>query len=200
MIDLVEDTTIPIAIVSLLSALPNTQLSRRLEKEGRRLPFEEIATYEDRRGDFMTSGLNFVTKRPRREVLVDYRNIIERLFTPEAYFGRVRRLAPKLWPCGRPWRVHRRKIRRELLHMVRLALHITLHRPDMRREFWKTVAYTLKHRAAALPSSVIQSVLYIHFGPHARFVIDRIDAQIAAIDDGSWAPELLVDVPEKLVA
>ena len=65
MVAIVEETAIPIAIVSMLSALPNTQLSRRLQKEGRRLDFEDIATYEDRRGDFMTSGLNFVTKRAR---------------------------------------------------------------------------------------------------------------------------------------
>ncbi len=38
-----------------------------------------------------------------------------------------------------------------------------------------------------------QGILFIHLGPHARFVIDRIDAQIAAIDNGSWHPELLVD-------
>ena len=149
MVRIAEETSIPIAIVSLLRALPNTQLSRRLEKEDRRLDFEAIATYEDRRGDLMTSGVNFVTKRPRREVLVDYRNVLERLFEPEAYFNRVQTMASKLWPVGRPARVHRRTLRRELFHLVRLLSHITLKRPDMRGPFWRTLWWTLRNRSAA---------------------------------------------------
>ena len=35
MIDCIEDTGIPAAMVGLLFALPNTQLTRRLAKEGR---------------------------------------------------------------------------------------------------------------------------------------------------------------------
>ena len=38
MADLIEDAAIPVAMVGLLYALPNTQLSRRLEKEGRLHP------------------------------------------------------------------------------------------------------------------------------------------------------------------
>src|SRR5262249_37018516 len=41
MIDCIEATSIPVCMVGLLTALPNTQLGRRLEKENRLLPMVE---------------------------------------------------------------------------------------------------------------------------------------------------------------
>jgi hypothetical protein len=41
MIDLIEEAAIPVCMVGLLYALPNTQLTRRLEKEGRLHPHPE---------------------------------------------------------------------------------------------------------------------------------------------------------------
>ena len=38
MIELIEDAAIPVCMIGLLYALPNTQLTRRLEKEGRLHP------------------------------------------------------------------------------------------------------------------------------------------------------------------
>ena len=70
MADCIEATSIPIAWSGLLAALPNTQLTRRLEKEGRLLPIEPG------QGDQCTAGLNFVTLRPRRDVLADFRAVL----------------------------------------------------------------------------------------------------------------------------
>src|SRR5256885_5505591 len=61
-------------------------------------------------GDQCILGLNFETLRPRRDVLADYKSVIDRIYTPQAYFGRVTRAAQKLdcfWPArSRPadWR------------------------------------------------------------------------------------------------
>jgi radical SAM superfamily enzyme YgiQ (UPF0313 family) len=77
MIDLIEATSIPVCTVGLLFALPNTQLTRRLEKEGRMLPIsfvDEIAALGG--GDHCAAGLNFHTARPRRDILCDLRQIL----------------------------------------------------------------------------------------------------------------------------
>ena len=42
MIDLIEDAAIPVCMVGLLYALPNTQLTRRLEREGRLYPEPDV--------------------------------------------------------------------------------------------------------------------------------------------------------------
>jgi radical SAM superfamily enzyme YgiQ (UPF0313 family) len=90
MADCIEATSIPVAMVGLLTALPNTQLTRRLEKEGRLLP---LAT---NKGDQCSAGLNFITLRPRRDVLADFRAILQNVYDPAAYFERVRTLGRML--------------------------------------------------------------------------------------------------------
>ena len=58
----IKQTSIPIAMVGLLYALPNTQLQRRLRKEGRL--YETFAETTADQGDQCTQGLNFVTPAP----------------------------------------------------------------------------------------------------------------------------------------
>src|SRR4029077_15710390 len=68
-IALIEEAAIPVCMVGLLYALPNTQLTRRLASEGRlhaELLFDPAAGM-----DQCTQGLNFDTLRPRREILSD---------------------------------------------------------------------------------------------------------------------------------
>ena len=46
-------------------------------------------------------GLNFDTLRPRQEILADYAHILERIYDPVAYAGRLQRLAKMLDNSGR---------------------------------------------------------------------------------------------------
>ena len=57
MVKCIADTSIPTATVGLLTALPNTQLSRRLAKEGRL--FNQFRQTMTESGDMGTAGLNF---------------------------------------------------------------------------------------------------------------------------------------------
>jgi len=92
MIDCIEETAIPVCMVGLLYALPNTQLTRRLEREGRMDTM--IGHYESETAPFdqTARGLNFRTLRPRREILADQRTIVAEIYGQAAYFRRVRRL------------------------------------------------------------------------------------------------------------
>src|SRR4051794_21266248 len=95
MIACIEDTAIPVCMVGLLYALPTTQLTRRLEREGRL--FEAVALADaDGLGDQCTAGLNFATSRSRRSILDDYRTVLDRIYAPAAFFGRVRRVGRML--------------------------------------------------------------------------------------------------------
>lgn len=93
MIECIEASAIPVCMIGLLTALPETQLSRRLEKEGRLNPAEDLdftrifdATDV---GDQSTAGLNFRTIRSRRAILSDYKTVLDAVYEPRAYFGRV---------------------------------------------------------------------------------------------------------------
>src|SRR6478736_3100280 len=99
MVELIEEAAIPVCMVGLLYALPNTQLGRRLEKEGRIFPHPERDDLKT--ADQCTMGLNFTTLRPRQEILADYAHILERIYDPVAYAGRLQRLAKMLDNSGR---------------------------------------------------------------------------------------------------
>ena len=94
MIESIEAMAIPVCMAGLLYALPTTQLTRRLEREGRLHAGSDLPNFEH--GDQCTAGLNFETARPRRDILVDYATVLERIYDPAAYFGRVRNVGRAL--------------------------------------------------------------------------------------------------------
>jgi uncharacterized protein DUF4070 len=98
LIECIEATSIPFCMVGLLYALPTTQLTRRLAREGRLFPLSYTTRLaaEEGIGDQSTSGLNFETARPRRDILLDYRTILDRVYRPAAYYARVRTVARML--------------------------------------------------------------------------------------------------------
>ena len=90
--DFVDKAAITWAAVSLMHALPHTQLTRRLEREGRLYSGTDIQpTFSESTPFGVGLGLNFKTKRPRRDIICDYVAILETLYAPEAYFSRLRR-------------------------------------------------------------------------------------------------------------
>src|SRR6202167_4664061 len=81
MIELIDESAIPTALVGLLYARPNTQLTRRLAKEGRLHVDHDSAPAS--KGDQCTAGVNYETKRSRLEILRDYREILEKVYDPD---------------------------------------------------------------------------------------------------------------------
>jgi len=94
----IELSAIPVAMVGLLYALPNTQLTRRLAKEGRLHANHDVAATTG--GDQCTTGLNFDTLRPLRDVLEDYKRVLDAIYKPAAYAARLQRLASLLDRSG----------------------------------------------------------------------------------------------------
>ena len=176
MVDCIEATSIPVAMVGLLTALPNTQLTRRLERERRLLPFSAGG------GDQCSAGLNFITLRPRRDVLADFRAILERVYDPAAYFARVRHLAralnrPRL-PSAIVWAV----AFKELRGLVRAVWAMSITRPQLRRHFWATVVDCLRNKPRNFEYMMTMSVFYLHLGAFAQVLIKDLDRQIASLD------------------
>ena len=95
MIECINATSIPLSVVGLLIALPNTQLSRRLEKEGRLFRHYEVVKVDD---DYQCSmSLNFTPLRPRRDILADYSRVLQTDLQPRRLF----RTRQTRWPPAR---------------------------------------------------------------------------------------------------
>ena len=193
---LIEDSAIPVAMVGMLYALPNTQLTRRLTREGRLFMPEQTVDDGEVRGDQCTAGLNFVVKRPRREIVDDYRRVIDGIYAPAAFFGRVRRVCEALQFPGRPLRVQWSAAWRESGRFGRLMWGIVTRRPDMRGEVLATVVHLIRCNPAGLTSAMRMTALYVHLGPFSRYVVGELDKQIEALETGQWVQRPLVPVPE----
>jgi radical SAM superfamily enzyme YgiQ (UPF0313 family) len=179
MIEFIEDAAIPVCMVGLLYALPNTQLTRRLARDGRLHPDHDIAATTG--GDQCSTGLNFDTLRPLRDVLQDYWLILERIYEPAAYAARVDRLVGLLDRSGRgrdlPEGDRRGQVSAlESLHRIVTAI------PQAREPFWRTFMGCAKSNPACVRIVVSLLMLYLHLGPFSRQVMAAIDHRIAVLD------------------
>ena len=179
MADFIEDAAIPVCMVGLLTALPNTQLMRRLEAAGRLHPGYDVVTQEY--GDQCTAALNFDPLRPLGEILRDYRRILERVYDPSAFAGRLERLSAMLDRSGRP-RDLPAGDKRLKVASIEMVHKIIGRLPEAREQFWQTFVNCAKSNPAALRYIVILMASYLHLGPFARKVIAAIDARLAELD------------------
>jgi radical SAM superfamily enzyme YgiQ (UPF0313 family) len=179
MADFIEESAIPVCMVGLLYALPNTQLTRRLAVAGRLRSDFDVATPE--LSDQCTATLNFDTLRPLRDILRDYRRILERVYDPSAFADRLERLSAMLDRSGRPRDLHEGDIRRKVAS-IEMVHKIIGRLPEAREQFWQTFVKCAKSNPAALRYIVILMAFYLHLGPFARKVIATIDAKLAELD------------------
>jgi hypothetical protein len=172
----IELSAIPVAMVGLLYALLNTQLTRRLAKEGRLHAHHDIAATTG--GDQCTTGLNFDTLLPLRAVLGDYKRVLDRIYQPAAYAARLQRLASLLDRSRSRRNLPAGDLRgkvgaMELVHRIVTAL------PEAREPFWQ-VFMTCARENPNARIIVALMAMYLHLGPFSRRVIAEIDRRIDA--------------------
>jgi radical SAM superfamily enzyme YgiQ (UPF0313 family) len=77
----IRESGIPLAMVGLLSALPDTQLWRRLEKEGRLLNASS--------GNNTDCTINFIPKMDLDSLVEGYKRILRNIYSPAEYYRRA---------------------------------------------------------------------------------------------------------------
>jgi hypothetical protein len=145
-------------------------------------------------GDQCTSGLNFATARPRRDILLDYRTILEHIYRPAAYYARVRAVArmldrpaldksastdaptPRLF--GTPVR--------DIALLWRLSWRIAMRQPSALWHFGKVLYECATQNPRAVSYVGMLAAFYLHLRPFSRFVVSAVDRQITEIDSGIW--------------
>jgi radical SAM superfamily enzyme YgiQ (UPF0313 family) len=185
MVDLIEEAAIPVCMVGLLYALPNTQLTRRLEREGRLYPEPDVIPKGN--VDQCTHGLNFDTLRPKQEILLDYKRVLERIYDPVAFAGRLRRLAGLLDNSKRKRQTRADDARRrfgasEILHRIITNL------PEPRDMFWQTFTECMSINPRSARWIVALMALYLHLGPFSRYVIRQLEQKIEEIEKDGFDP------------
>ncbi|MDQ3473241.1 MAG: DUF4070 domain-containing protein [Acidobacteriota bacterium] len=80
-IGFIRDSAIPLAMVGLLTALPDTQLWRRLKQEGRLL--------SESTGNNTNCELNFVPKMDPARLIAGYQSIMRTIYKSSEYYERA---------------------------------------------------------------------------------------------------------------
>jgi radical SAM superfamily enzyme YgiQ (UPF0313 family) len=165
----VEQTTIPIAIFSMLQALPDTALWHRLKREGRLV--EDVANINQ------TTLMNFVPTRPLEEVTREYIDGFWRLYDPVNYLDRAYRHFMKL---GAPR--HRSKLRKVTWKVVQAFLTVCWRQGVVREtrwKFWHHLFSILRNNPKVVEHYLAVCALNEHFFEYRQEVRTKIEAQLA---------------------
>ena len=151
-IDFIRQSAIPLAMVGLLNALPDTQLWRRLEREGRLLG--------EASGNNTVCTFNFKTRMDPALLIQGYQTIMRTIYSPREFYERsldsMRRTA-RLF--AEPQRYNPIKF---LISFTRIMLKLGVLDRE-RKEFWRFFTKTLiKHRQTFAHSLRLAAMGY-HF-------------------------------------
>lgn len=156
----IDEAAIPMAMVGLLRALPGTQLTRRLEREGRLL---------ERGGDGDQFDVpNFRTTMDARALLSGYRAVLLDLYQPEAYFSRVRRLLDRIGPSAPRTPTPEWWLR----SLVRVAVDLSRSFRTA-RAFWSGLARTVLRNPRLAGTFVTLAAQFRHFHEYTTSTVAR---------------------------
>jgi hypothetical protein len=145
-------------MVGILSALPNTPLFARLEKEGRLRP--EVP------GDQF--GLtNVVTRMPADQMLHGYRRVLETVYHPETYFQRCRENLARWKPvagCLRPLGP------RDVVSGL-CALWGQGFTGKYRKAYWQFLEWVVRHHPDKIGRAVAQAAAGHHYITYTQNIV-----------------------------
>lgn len=179
MLKMVQTTGAFPSLVLPLHAIPSTQLAARLKREGRL--FEGGVKIEATdRTDTATTGLNFVTDRPRANILRDLANVLESLYTPKNQYERIALTARQLKPNHR-YKPSLAKTLEMGLTFTRIARTVGMN-PATRGHFWPALVRTVLTNPSAIEMVVGQSVFHINYAAQAKSYVKAVREQVAQVE------------------
>jgi radical SAM superfamily enzyme YgiQ (UPF0313 family) len=187
--EFLEASGIAVAIISLLEAIPNTQLSRRLHEEGRLVPTR--AHYRNT----PISGINFIPKGviSKREYLAEYATFLRHVYQPARAFARSRR---GLMAVRAPVRVRPFSFYRTYLPtFLRLLYHVGIKARGFRVAFWRTLFTVLVKNPGAIDGFYFDAVYLYHLHPFAEHVAREAMKYAAAPDEEGFLDEIIPPGP-----
>ena len=178
MLDMVKRTGVFPTLVLPLHALPNTGLSARLEKEGRL--FKGGVVNKSERTDTATTGLNFVTARPRVEVLEDLCHVLEELYRPEVHYERTKLITRQLQTKYKH-QPPKEKLLQYGLAFAKIARIMNVDR-ETRKLFWKSLARAAITNPAAVAPLIGQAVMNDSYSKLSQSYVAALRKEIAAVE------------------
>ena len=168
-INFIQQAGIPTAMVGLLNALPNTQLWRRLEQEGR--------LQRNTTGNIThTLGPTFVPRMPESTFIDGYKRVLTELYSPKRYFERCITLLRRLSPGTKAARsTSLMEIRALLLSLLKQSFS------SYSLRYWLYLLSALSTRPRLFPDAVALAIKGYHFFAITReiSVADKFSSRVS---------------------
>jgi radical SAM superfamily enzyme YgiQ (UPF0313 family) len=151
-IEFIRESAIPLAMVGLLTALPDTQLWRRLEREGRLLV--------ESTGNNTDGTLNFVPKMDAERLIEGYKSIMRTIYSPGEYYQRALNCLERV--VGGSPVPSRNGIARDVVTLSRIMLALGV-RDRARGDFWRYIRHALIRHRENFAEAVRLAAVGYHF-------------------------------------
>jgi radical SAM superfamily enzyme YgiQ (UPF0313 family) len=179
MINSIQESGICMAMIGLLYALPNTQLTRRLEAEGRlfHLASQSVSSTDI---DQTTSGLNFSTLIPRSEILKNYIEVLKTVYKPENYYKRVIYTGLNIRPKYR----HKPSFSTWLIYMrsfLRVCKKAGFSRETGLR-YWMMFFKVILRNPNGIEAAVNLAAMFIHFQKQKAYIVTSVNNTLTALE------------------
>ena len=152
-IEFIRESAIPLAMVGMLNALPDTQLWKRLEKEGRLLG-------DDATGNNTIATVNFVPKMDVDTLIAGYQRIMRTIYKPSEYYRRALDSLGRV-PQDIP-EAHQYHGLKGLKAFVRIAFKLGVIDAE-RREFWRFFLKALRTHRDRMTELLRHAAMAYHF-------------------------------------
>lgn len=148
----IRESGIPLAMVGLLTALPDTQLWRRLEKEGRLLAMST--------GNNTDCTVNFIPRMGTNRLVEGYKYILRNIYSPAEYYRRALDCLSRF----KQDRIEPRKaaLGEDLRAFLKIVFTLGI-RDRSRLQFWKYFYQLLRHHAHDFAHGMTLAAMGYHF-------------------------------------
>ena len=166
--DIINQSSICFAMVGLLYALPNTQLTRRLKKENRLMDNHGVIDAKNPQIDQASSGLNFITRRPRNEIMRDMLYVLNNIYGAKEYFNRCLEAA-KVLKAGYSYKPSFKKRLHYARAFIKVAMKVGSRYPAI-YYFWRNLFIILFTHPSSVESVVNLMAMYVHLDKQTKFI------------------------------
>lgn len=150
-VSFIQESGIVTAMVGLLNAPQGTRLYQRLQTEGRLL--------REMSGDNTDYSLNFTPKMNMETLLHGYRSIIERIYSPAAFYQRLKRFLREYRPTHGSTRQFKFTY---LVAAVKMVVVLGVIEKE-RSYYWRLFFWSLFHKPRLLPLAITLTAYGFHF-------------------------------------
>jgi radical SAM superfamily enzyme YgiQ (UPF0313 family) len=151
-IDFIRESAIPLAMVGLLNALPDTQLWKRLEREGRLLG--------EASGNNTVCTVNFVPKMELERLVAGYQSIMCTIYKPSEYYQRALDSLKRTSRLGTE--VNNYSLLEAIIGFAHIALKLGVFDKD-RRTFWHFFLQAFRKHRNRMAESLRLAAMGYHF-------------------------------------